>query len=214
MITAHGGALGTGRNSQKYFDGIDRYGAQALEVDIRRVGGELILSHNPTLCKRGKLTLAYALGLAKERGLRINCDTKSRNLAPDVERLAKQLGATANIYFTGSVDEREAANLTECEVYFNRLQGIAYTQGNAAQIRRRLESYASPVYAGINVSRARATKAFLQECLSEGVKVSLYTVDKDEELAVYCPMGLFNITTNRPDRAAQIVAQCAKGDCV
>ena len=45
MITAHGGALGTGRNTQAYFDNIDKYQADAIEVDIWKKGDLLYLSH-------------------------------------------------------------------------------------------------------------------------------------------------------------------------
>ena len=34
MITAHGGALGTGRNSRMYFDNVSAYNADAIEVDV------------------------------------------------------------------------------------------------------------------------------------------------------------------------------------
>ena len=43
IITAHGGALGTGRNTKAYFNSIDKYGADALEVDIYKSGDLLYL---------------------------------------------------------------------------------------------------------------------------------------------------------------------------
>jgi len=41
MITAHGGALGTGRNTKAFFKNIDKYNADAIEVDIWRNGSSL-----------------------------------------------------------------------------------------------------------------------------------------------------------------------------
>ena len=44
MITAHGGALGTGRNTYKYFEEMTKHPEiEAIEVDIRRAGGKLWL---------------------------------------------------------------------------------------------------------------------------------------------------------------------------
>ena len=43
MITAHGGALNTGRNTYKYFKAMESLEMEAIEVDIRLKKGELYL---------------------------------------------------------------------------------------------------------------------------------------------------------------------------
>ena len=45
MITAHGGALNTGRNTYEYFKAMENLGMEAIEVDIRSKKGELYLGH-------------------------------------------------------------------------------------------------------------------------------------------------------------------------
>ena len=75
MITAHGGALGTGRNTRLYFDNIGVYCADAIEVDIYRKDGLLYLSHLPApLSYRKKVTLKEAFELVKRTGHKSNCD--------------------------------------------------------------------------------------------------------------------------------------------
>ena len=104
MITAHGGALGTGRNTRLYFDNIGVYCADAIEVDIYRKDGLLYLSHLPApLGYRKKVTLKEAFELVKRTGHKINCDLKMRGLVGDVIKLAEEVGVTDNLIFTGAV---------------------------------------------------------------------------------------------------------------
>ena len=46
MITAHGGALDTGRNSRLYFASADNFMCDALEVDVRHRGEYLYLDQD------------------------------------------------------------------------------------------------------------------------------------------------------------------------
>lgn len=212
MITAHGGALGTIRNSKLYFARVDSYLCDTLEVDIRKKGGRLYLNHAPRfITLAGTLSLEYAFEVIKSKDLFINCDLKSKGLARDVESLALRMGVEDKLIFTGSITEKEAATLTYGKAFFNKLDGIAYAAGNAGEIKRRLESYNSSVFAGINVNKWLVTEEFIHECVDQGIKVSLFTINNRHEALKYATMGLYNITTNIPDTVYSIVGNISSG---
>lgn len=208
MITAHGGALGTGRNSKAYFEAIERgeIVSDAIEVDVRGCRGNLYISHSPTLNSGGKIPLTYVIEFAKKHKLTVNFDIKSSRLFVPVRDLVVEMGAEEFLLYTGSVKPRHIKYLTAGQVYanrsfFGRRKFCAQTVKN---IKDYLDSFGNDRLKGINVSYKKFDKAFFDECARVGLKVSLYTVDDEDALKTYLPMGLDNITTNRPDLVAKI----------
>lgn len=208
FVTAHGGALGTGRNTVKYFDNIPAYKCDILEVDIRCRGGRLHLSHMPALRPSKCLPLSYAFEAVRRYGLMINCDMKNRGRLEDVLALAREMGVEDKILFTGNViTEEEVKTLSGGKVFFNKLKNLPFREGNAAAIRQRLDSYKSDKFAGINVNKSKVSDKFLQECADNNVAVSLFTVNTASEAKKYASFRLYNITANCPDAVAQALKE-------
>ncbi len=205
MITAHGGALGTGRNSKIYFENISTFKADAIEVDVHRRGGLLYLSHLPApFSYRKKITLAQAFAFARKNNVKINCDLKGRGLVADVIKLAKEMEVTDLLIFTGSVRLTDSDVLTEGEAWVNRIKGLPYKAKNVAKIKKALDDVNNPHFAGLNVNKMYITDAFLAECKKYGVKLSIFTVDSYKELKRLVPLEPANITTNYPVVASTI----------
>ena len=205
MITAHGGALGTGRNSKTYFENISTFKADAIEVDVHRRGGLLYLSHLPALFTyRKKITLAQAFAFAKKNRAKINCDLKGRGLVADVIKLAREMEVTDLLIFTGSVRLTDSDVLTEGEAWVNRIKGLPYITKNVEKIKKAIEDTKNPHFAGLNINKVYATDGFLEECKRCGVKLSIFTVDSYRELKRLVPMEPANITTNYPVVASTI----------
>lgn len=208
MITAHGGALGTGRNSRIYFENISTFKADAIEVDVRRKGGLLYLSHLPApFSYRKKITLAEAFAFARKNNVKINCDLKGRGLVSEVIKLAKEMDVTDLLIFTGSVRLTDSEVLTEGEAWVNRIKGLPYKAKNVAKIKKALDDTNNPHFAGLNINKMYATDAFLSECKKYGVKLSIFTVDSYKELKRLVPMEPANITTNYPVVASTILLE-------
>lgn len=208
MITAHGGALGTGRNSRIYFENISTFKADAIEVDVRRKGGLLYLSHLPApFSYRKKITLAEAFAFARKNNVKINCDLKGRGLVSEVIKLAKEMDVTDLLIFTGSVRLTDSEVLTEGEAWVNRIKGLPYKAKNVARIKKALDDTNNPHFAGLNINKMYATDAFLSECKKYGVKLSIFTVDSYKELKRLVPMEPANITTNYPVVASTILLE-------
>lgn len=205
MITAHGGAMNTGRNTQAYFDNIDKYKADAIEVDIWEKGNLLYLSHLPApFSYKKRLTLRYAFEVVKQKQIKINCDLKQTGIIKDVIDLAKEIGVQDLLIFTGE------ARLSDCDivdcgqVWFNRM-GLKYNTKNVKALKELLDSYNNPHFAGLNINYKKLSEEFLQECKKHDLKLSVFTVDKDEVMQRYAKKIDGNITTNRPLDVRKIV---------
>ncbi|MDE6614888.1 MAG: hypothetical protein K2K24_05200, partial [Clostridia bacterium] len=164
MITAHGGAMETGRNTQAFFDRIDEYKADVFEVDIYKKNDLLYLSHLPSFFKyKEKLTLRYAFGLAKEKGLKINCDLKQKGIIKDVIALAKEVGVEDLLIFTGCVRLEDSKDIDCGQAWLNNI-GIKYVKENIKAIKEKIDSYNNPHFAGLNLSYKKIDDEFLAEC--------------------------------------------------
>jgi len=207
LITAHGGAQGTSRNSKEFFDGL-RNGAilaDAFEVDIWGKDGCLYLSHLPNFNKNICFKLEDAFELAKEKNLRLNCDIKKSSLFLPTLNLAKKMGVTHLIYFTGATKPRHIKDLDDSEIYANRsFYKMRTNANNPRKIKEYLESLNNPRLKGINVSYAKAGQKFIQECVEIGLPVSVYFADKEEEIKFLLSLGVANITTDYPSIAVKI----------
>ena len=204
IITAHGGALGTGRNTKAYFDSIDKFGADALEVDIYKKDSLLYLSHWPTLFVKKKLTLRYAFELVKQNGMLINCDLKMKGIIGDVIALAKEVGVEDQLIFTGCVNIDDS-NIIDCgQVWFNSV-GIDYTKENVKAIKEKIDSYNNPHFAGLNVNFRKIDLDFVSECKKYDLKLSVFRIDGGKALEMYGKIIDGNITTNQPVIVRQFV---------
>ena len=205
MITVHGGALGTGRNSRMYFDNVSAYNADAIEVDVYKRGGVLYLSHLPSLfLYRRKITLAEAFMLVKNKGMKINCDLKMRGLVREVIELAQSLGAEDSLIFTGAVRLEDSAELTCGQAWLNRIKGLPYKAKNVEKIKQKLEETGNPHFAGLNINKHKASDDFLAACREHGVKLSVFTVDTYKQLTRFLDWEVANVTTNIPIVASAI----------
>ncbi|MFA5449926.1 MAG: glycerophosphodiester phosphodiesterase [Clostridia bacterium] len=208
MITAHGGAMRTGRNTQKYFDEIHKYEVDAIEVDIWSRGDTLYLSHAMPRLRLGRaIRLEYVLEYCKKHNLKVNCDVKRRGLVKPVVALAKRLNAENYIYFTGAVRSFEIAHLTAGEVYVNNgfySDKFALSKENLPQIKSYLDSFNNPRIKGLNIHYRNASDELIDKAHSLGLGLSVYTVDNKEVLARLLAKEVDNITTNIVDVALKL----------
>ncbi|MDE5991345.1 MAG: glycerophosphodiester phosphodiesterase [Clostridia bacterium] len=205
MITAHGGAMGTGRNTQAYFDRIDDYKADAIEVDIWKRGKLLYLSHLPSyFAYKKKLTLRYAFEVAKEKCLKINCDLKQKGIIKEVIALAKEVGMEHLLIFTGCVRLEDNEYIDCGQAWFNSM-GIKYVKENVKKLKEKLESFHNPHFMGLNLNHKKIDDGFLAECKKYDLKLSVFTVDDEEVMRKYVKKIDGNVTTNKPLKVRAIL---------
>lgn len=208
LITAHGGAFGTGRNSLAFFDKIASYNVDVIEVDVQKCKDTLYIAHTPRLDYKKCLPLSYAFEFIKNHGFKINCDVKRRFIVKDVMALAKEKGVADRIIFTGSVCSCDIPFLSEAEVYLNKgfFKGVRPKPSNANLLKEYIDGYNCPALKGVNLRHTFATDDFLAECKKIGLNVSVFVADEIECQNRLARHGeLANITTNFPDRLLDIL---------
>lgn len=207
MITAHGGSLNTERNSYEYFEAVANCGMDAIEVDIRSFAGKLYLGHIVVpLFKSGRIPLEFVFEYCKEHDLKVNCDVKRAGLVAPVVRLAEEMNATQYVYFTGSVHKEEIAYLGGCDAYMNNgFYPYSLKEGNIADIKKYLDSFASPRIRGLNVNYRFTPESLRDAVVAAGMGLSVYTVDDEDELRKIVNKGYDNVTTNKPDKALEFM---------
>jgi glycerophosphoryl diester phosphodiesterase len=205
MITAHGGALNTGRNTKKYFELMANLNADAIEVDIRSKKGELFLGHTHIpFMKKNRIPFSYVLEFCKKYNKRVNCDVKEKGLVKPIQQMAEAMGIEHLIYFTGSVSQDQVKDLGKCELYVNDtflLPKFIITSSNLPKIKEYLDSFNSPSLKGLNVNCLYVSKKVCLEAKALGLGVSIYTVDDEQALEELVNMDFDNVTTNKIDVA-------------
>ncbi|MDD4316297.1 MAG: hypothetical protein PHC84_03950 [Clostridia bacterium] len=209
LLTAHGGALGTGRNSAKYFDVIRDYAANVIEVDIYKCRSLLYISHLPRLFVKKALTLGFVFEYIKKYDFMVNCDVKRPGLVKCVLELAKEKGVEDRIIFTGSVKKKDLAYLNAGQVFLNvGFFGKKPKAENLVAIKSAIDTQNNQRIKGLNLSYKYCTEQMLAEAARIGLKLSVFTVDKTAELdRLLTHAELANITTNKIDYALEAAAR-------
>ncbi|HKL73312.1 MAG TPA: hypothetical protein VJ903_00300 [Clostridia bacterium] len=200
LITAHGGAHNTSRNSKKFFSNIALYNVDVVEVDIWKCGKKLYLSHLPAI-PYFRIPLAFAFEFIKKYNFKINCDVKQKGIVKDVLFLAGQMDVLDRIIFTGSVCLHDIKHLTEGEAYLNKsFFKLRHPQPcDVKAMSECIKSCHCPNISGINLKYSYLTEDFLAECEKYNLKVSAFVVDKENEMARLLKHKIIaNITSNYP----------------
>jgi glycerophosphoryl diester phosphodiesterase len=213
MITAHGGALGTGRNSKLYFDTIEqgKIVSDAIEVDVRGRDGHLYIAHLPTVFSKRCISLKFVCEFALKHKLLVNFDIKQKELFLPVMKLVSEMKAEEYLLYTGSTRPEHIKDLKVGQIYANSRffaeAGLRFQLSDVAKIKDYIDSFKNPRLKGINISYKLLTEDFAAECKKVGLGVSVYTVDIEDELRRIIPYGFDNITTNRTDLVQKILSE-------
>lgn len=209
LITAHGGAHKTSRNSKRFFFDISHYNVDVVEVDIWRCGKKLYLSHLPSFpCLR--LPLAYAFRFIKKYDFKINCDVKQTGLVKDVLKLAKQEDVQDRIIFTGSVSVKDLKYLDAGEVYLNKsFFKLPHPKSyDVKTISDYIKTLNCPRISGINFRHTYLTDQFLAECEKHSLPISTFVVNSEKDMDRLLKYKIIaNITTNLPKRLLEITSK-------
>lgn len=205
IITAHGGAMATGRNTYRYFRKMTGYKIDAIEVDIMKRGKTLYLAHIlPAIFVRGKIKLSYVFEYCRKHNVIVNCDVKSKGLVKPVLDLARTMGVEDLIYFTGAVSPKEVIFLTAGCAYVNQIfykKKYDLSLDNLCGIKRYIDGFNNPRIKGINIPYIYASNELVSRAKEIGLGLSIYTVDDPAVLERLIPLTPDNITTNRIDIA-------------
>jgi len=205
VITAHSGCEGTPDNSIEHIQAAIASGTEMLEIDIRKYDGVLYLTHDESADLGSCATLARCFELvAPHDGLCINCDVKTFGLTADVCRLARQYGMEDRIVFTGSVAEDELAALKGSAADW--WLSLWRSDHEAEDLSAACAAYAAmdDLYRIINLDGRMVNDTLLAETESKGYALSVWTINREEDIRNAMTAGVANITTRRPKLALSI----------
>ncbi len=200
MITAHGGALDTGRNSYKYFRTISNYKVEAIEVNVWKVWGRLCISHNlPSIIYNRAIKLEYVFEFCKKNNKMVNLDLKCKNIAKDIVALAKRMNAEQYIKFSGMLSQQDVKDIDAGEIFVNTAfyakLGTPSVE-NLQQIKDYLDSFNNACVKGINFPYRYASTELIEKAKEIGLNLSIYICDEKALLERLMPLDVYNITTN------------------
>ena len=203
IITAHSGCEGTPDNSIEHIRTAIASGAEAFEVDIHYINGELILTHDAPQGEDRIPTLADAFRLASEHpSICVNCDLKQDHIKEHVIALPKEYGMEDRILFTGYYyheEENPMLAATTADWWIN-------TDNNAADNAYAIYANLNNEYRVFNINYNTVyEEGFLDRVNEAGYHLSTWTVNDEQHLremmAIPC---VRNITTRIPKLALAI----------
>lgn len=207
LLTAHGGALGTGRNTPTFFEKIVNYKADVIEVDIYKRGNLLYISHLPKIFVRKALTLEFVFNYIKENNFMVNCDVKTKGLVKPVLQLAKDMKVADKIIFTGSICKDDLKYLDAGQAFLNIgfFFPLLPKTNSLEAIKAIISNLNNDNIAGINLHYRFCNEEMLEKAKQIGLKLSVFTVDNVEVLErLIQHKELANITTNKIDIAINL----------
>lgn len=195
-VTAHAGSMGLPDNSIEAMEAGVKAGAQIVEFDLQFDDKhEPVLSHDAPADKCVTLGDAFAF-LAAHPGVLANVDVKDTTYLECVEPLAKEAGVLDRIFFTGLSEQDIPIAREKCpSVPYYLNTGISRFES----IRKLAAKVRELGALGVNINkhclRPRVTHVFHDE----GLKVSVWTINKKSKALYALMLQPDNVTTRRPD---------------
>ncbi len=236
LITAHAGCEATRQDSLEALKAALALQADCVEVDVRLDGdGRPVLSHDKREQYIGAVPLAQAFQLVADAGVSVNCDLKEPAALYPVLALAKTHGLDQRqLIFTGAVScdllAADPGILRRCQVFLNieelMKHLLAAQTADFPQLLTQPWQQLRPVYAALARERlgwiAFAACSLGVEVLNlpyeglsheriaafreQGLKLSLWTVDGEEDLTRLLQEDIHNITTKNVSAALRLRA--------
>ena len=206
-VTAHTGCEGTDDNSLEAIKKGYESGADIVEFDLRFTkSGEPVLSHD----KGGKncVTLKEAFALVAEyENLKVNIDCKTVDNIAVVPEMAEEYGIRDRIFYTGIETDKVAKVQKDSpgvEYYLNT-KVSKWRKNNDKYICSLVKLIKDNGAVGINIHFSEASKRMVDIFRQEGLKVSVWTVNKEKDMHKVLELKCDNITSRYPTMLIGII---------
>ena len=206
-VTAHTGCEGTRDNSLQAIEKGAAAGADIVEFDLNFDGnGEPVLAHDKAEADSVTLDEAFRL-VAGYESLKVNVDCKTTDNLKAVTSLAEEFGIKDRIFYTG-IEEKdvEAVKRDTPEVsYYLNVDIDKSKKNDEAYIRGLIEKVKTLGAVGLNINFGGASRKMVDFFHSEGLLVSVWTVNKEPDMHKVLSLGCDNITTRQPTKLTKII---------
>lgn len=195
-VTAHSGSMGLPENTVEAMEAGVQAGAQIVEFDLQyNDAGEPVLSHDAPAGECPTLRDAFAF-LAAHPLVRANVDVKDTSHLECVEPLAKETGVLERIFFTGLGEEDIPAAKEKCPSVPYYLNASVPRFANIKKLAQKVRSLGA---VGVNINKRNLTARLTRGFHRDGLLVSVWTIDKENQALFALAMQPDNVTTRRPD---------------
>lgn len=207
-ITAHAGAMGTIDNSPSSVKKLVESGADIVEMDISfRPDGTPVMIHDESPGKLQGYSLKKGLEhVASSEACQINLDLKAHWNLPELERLIDEYSLRGRVFYTGVNESQveQVKNSSTIPFYLNASAApeLRNNPEHAAELAEKVIALGA---IGLNCSHGDISEAVVRAMHEKGLLVSIYTVDKYDDLYRVLFLGVDNITTKKPKRLLGII---------
>lgn len=208
-LTAHTGCEGTKDNSLEAIKKGYESGADIVEFDVHFTkDGTPVLAHDGA--EDSTVTLDDAFSLIKElEGLKVNVDCKTTINLKAVVETAEKHGVKDRIFYTG-IEEKDVPAVKEqtpeIEYYLNT--GVkAAKKNNEEYLNSLADKIISFGASGINMRYRDCSKKLVEVMHKRGLKVSVWTLNKESHMPRVVELGADNITTRKPTKVKAVIKE-------
>lgn len=200
-VTFHAGALFTKPNTPESVKAAVNAGAKIIELDVSfAYDGTPVMIHSENPLDGEGVPLKEAFELVRAHSeISLNLDLKSLKNLKALTELINEYELSGRAFFTGVVKEwAESVKGFGVPYYLN--YSIAESERTDASLAKNAAMLCKGVGAvGINADFKEASKLFCDVIHENGLLVSLWTADTQDDMQKALSCGADNITTNRPD---------------
>ncbi len=209
-VTAHTGSMGTPDNSVESLEKAIAIGADAAEFDVRfRPNGTPVMAHDSVGSDTEGVPIEEALKVLSREGvnIRINLDVKETDNLSALRGMLMQYGLSERSFFTGVTEEFVPEVIRQCPdiPYYLNLSPEKKKLNNAEYRRELIEILDKTGAIGINCNYKNANRALADLLHRNGYLLSVWTVDREDQMAGELAKGSDNITTKAPDRLIDLI---------
>lgn len=200
-VTAHTGCLETAPNTVDSMEKGVNAGADIVEFDLNfDENGEPVLSHNAPEKSAVHLKEAFKF-LSEHKEIKANVDVKDTSNLDSVLKYAEEYGVPDRIFFTGIfLEDVSAVERLRIKIPYYLNYNVSLNGNNdEAYISHIVETVKNSGAIGININYKTASEQLVKALRSEGLLVSLWTVNSKCGLCKVLKLRPDNITTKRPD---------------
>lgn len=207
-VTAHTGCENTPPNSlESIIAGVES-GASAVEFDIRFLNdGTPVLCHDEDEKSEESVKLEDAFNLLLNYSCKINLDLKETKRVDKVAALVKLYNLGERCYFSGVTEDKvqEVKSLAPDIAFYLNIKLSLAQKSDRSYIEKIGQSAKNLGAVGVNLRHTGATRQSVSVWRSQGLLVSVYTVNADFDIHSTLYKNVDNITTLKPTRVCSLI---------
>lgn len=199
-VTWHAGAMDTEPNSLDSIELAIRSNAEIIEIDVSfRPDGTPVIIHADAPAENEGVLLEDAIKTLSKSKCSVNLDIKSTANLPSVDEIISRYQMMSRVFYTGVFEDWIETVKTNSAIPFYLNHSITEAEATDTDAAQTVADKAKALgVIGINSNFNGASRIFVDVMHRNGLDVSLWTANTEEEMLRCTSMTPDNITTKRP----------------